>query len=141
MLQSYSCLTAGVLPQCSQSPAPGGSVGPGTHPIFFFSSRRRHTRYIGDWSSDVCSSDLAEQARRAIETGETSLITKLAAGDLSCIDPYMIQQAARQKDALALHLWEQAGERLGIALASMVNIFNPEWIVLAGGLSRAGPLL
>src|SRR5437764_12384308 len=25
---------------------------------FFFSSRRRHTRYIGDWSSDVCSSDL-----------------------------------------------------------------------------------
>src|SRR5437763_16967353 len=29
---------------------------------FFFSSRRRHTRYIGDWSSDVCSSDLAIEA-------------------------------------------------------------------------------
>src|SRR5437879_13238528 len=28
---------------------------------FFFSSRRRHTRYIGDWSSDVCSSDLSPQ--------------------------------------------------------------------------------
>src|SRR5436189_5153094 len=28
---------------------------------FFFSSRRRHTIYIGDWSSDVCSSDLAVQ--------------------------------------------------------------------------------
>src|SRR6266581_8397820 len=28
--------------------------------IFFFSSRRRHTRWTGDWSSDVCSSDLAE---------------------------------------------------------------------------------
>ena len=28
---------------------------------FFFSSRRRHTRYIGDWSSDVCSSDLKYQ--------------------------------------------------------------------------------
>src|SRR6267154_5162235 len=27
--------------------------------IFFFSSRRRHTRWTGDWSSDVCSSDLA----------------------------------------------------------------------------------
>src|SRR5437879_9792038 len=26
--------------------------------MFFFPSRRRHTRYIGDWSSDVCSSDL-----------------------------------------------------------------------------------
>src|SRR5208337_4116348 len=31
---------------------------------FFFSSRRRHTRYIGDWSSDVCSSDLAAPAVR-----------------------------------------------------------------------------
>src|SRR5437879_1971608 len=30
--------------------------------FFFFSSRRRHTRYIGDWSSDVCSSDLLEHA-------------------------------------------------------------------------------
>src|SRR5437763_5472071 len=28
--------------------------------FFFFSSRRRHTRYIGDWSSDVCSSDLLD---------------------------------------------------------------------------------
>src|SRR5437762_8386010 len=30
---------------------------------FFFSSRRRHTRYIGDWSSDVCSSDLVRLAQ------------------------------------------------------------------------------
>src|SRR5437763_5166449 len=33
--------------------------------IFFFSSRRRHTRYIGDWSSDVCSSDLLPPATPA----------------------------------------------------------------------------
>src|SRR5207248_6783106 len=31
---------------------------------FFFSSRRRHTRSYGDWSSDVCSSDLIRRARR-----------------------------------------------------------------------------
>src|SRR5438046_9001043 len=30
---------------------------------FFFSSRRRHTRLVSDWSSDVCSSDLAGVAR------------------------------------------------------------------------------
>src|SRR5436189_1513340 len=35
--------------------------------LFFFSSRRRHTRYIGDWSSDVCSSDLfAEGGTQAV---------------------------------------------------------------------------
>src|SRR5437879_11432750 len=32
--------------------------------FFFFSSRRRHTRYIGDWSSDVCSSDLGHGPER-----------------------------------------------------------------------------
>src|SRR2546426_10947394 len=30
--------------------------------VFFFSSRRRHTRLQGDWSSDVCSSDLQKQS-------------------------------------------------------------------------------
>src|SRR2546429_1356173 len=37
----------------------------GTSTIFFFSSRRRHTRCSRDWSSDVCSSDLAALAHRA----------------------------------------------------------------------------
>src|SRR2546427_7769144 len=44
--------------------------------LFFFSSRRRHTRFDCDWSSDVCSSDLTQQsdmvnflARRALEAG------------------------------------------------------------------------
>src|SRR2546426_1524819 len=36
--------------------------------FFFFSSRRRHTRLQGDWSSDVCSSDLGDRlAKRAVE--------------------------------------------------------------------------
>src|ERR1035438_10696254 len=33
------------------------------HVFFFFSSRRRHTRCLSDWSSDVCSSDLALRAK------------------------------------------------------------------------------
>src|SRR5256885_9669203 len=38
--------------------------------FFFFSSRRRHTRLQGDWSSDVCSSDLlADELGRAIDRG------------------------------------------------------------------------
>src|SRR5438046_2687002 len=31
--------------------------------LFFFSSRRRHTRLVSDWSSDVCSSDLCAKVR------------------------------------------------------------------------------
>src|SRR5438046_10450374 len=33
--------------------------------VFFFSSRRRHTRLVSDWSSDVCSSDLGWRRERA----------------------------------------------------------------------------
>src|SRR6266566_6516860 len=37
--------------------------------FFFFSSRRRHTRLQGDWSSDVCSSDLLELGAYAFSSG------------------------------------------------------------------------
>src|SRR2546430_16154967 len=38
--------------------------------VFFFSSRRRHTRFDCDWSSDVCSSDLAPNGLDAIELAD-----------------------------------------------------------------------
>src|SRR5438034_6613992 len=41
--------------------------------MFFFSSRRRHTRSLCDWSSDVCSSDLYRYAERAEALGFESL--------------------------------------------------------------------
>src|SRR5256885_16334302 len=47
--------------------------------FFFFSSRRRHTRLQGDWSSDVCSSDLNQQAiLRLLDE-----LSSLADGDLT----------------------------------------------------------
>src|SRR5256885_4903252 len=42
----------------------GGGVMAFDRLFFFFSSRRRHTRLQGDWSSDVCSSDLVMQQKR-----------------------------------------------------------------------------
>src|SRR5207248_3868749 len=56
--------------------------------LFFFSSRRRHTRSYGDWSSDVCSSDLHEtlQAEAVPLRGffETPTIAGLAALTVAC---------------------------------------------------------
>src|SRR5256885_5814810 len=48
--------------------------------FFFFSSRRRHTRLQGDWSSDVCSSDLAVDGRAAVDC-PIALELSLGAGD------------------------------------------------------------
>src|SRR5438876_11799673 len=52
--------------------------------LFFFSSRRRHTRWTGDWSSDVCSSDLRLQrpvhvgraGRRRVREGAAAEMNK-----------------------------------------------------------------
>src|SRR3989454_10682646 len=49
--------------------------------FFFFSSRRRHTRLQGDWSSDVCSSDLAGPSqRRGVEVEEQGSPPRLRLG-------------------------------------------------------------
>src|SRR5437763_16584898 len=44
--------------------------------FFFFSSRRRHTRYIGDWSSDVCSSDLGSPPAPTLLTASALAVTR-----------------------------------------------------------------
>src|SRR5690606_39696138 len=45
---------------------------------FFFSSRRRHTRFSRDWSSDVCSSDLYAAMRRRLSDREAQLARERA---------------------------------------------------------------
>src|SRR2546430_13318534 len=45
--------------------------------LFFFSSRRRHTRFDCDWSSDVCSSDLIEWSEKIFESTPADLLVYL----------------------------------------------------------------
>src|SRR6266496_5160828 len=67
--------------------------------LFFFSSRRRHTRSLRDWSSDVCSSDLVEIARAADTTvvvGVPNLgddIQAIKAGILEIADILVVNKA------------------------------------------------
>src|SRR5690348_11914893 len=46
--------------------------------VFFFSSRRRHTRWTGDWSSDVCSSDLSLIVMPVLFEGDVKAVMELA---------------------------------------------------------------
>src|SRR3712207_2287292 len=62
--------------------------------MFFFSSRRRHTRYWRDWSSDVCSSDLIEDGVKVMATSrgitETKIYDEQAVIDRYGIGPELI---------------------------------------------------
>src|SRR5690606_7755472 len=49
---------------------------------FFFSSRRRHTRFSRDWSSDVCSSDLADAL---LESGYDLILVAWLCGEIALL--------------------------------------------------------
>lgn len=52
-----------------------------------------------------------------------------------------ISQMAKKGNKTALSIWTDVGRHLGIALTGVVNFFNPEMIVLGGGISAAGKIL
>jgi len=76
---------------------------------------------------------LSAQAREEVGKGSQSIISHLVHGNLDAITPYVLTQAANKGDLVARELWQRAGERLGIVLAGVVNLVNPEIIVLSGG--------
>ncbi len=75
----------------------------------------------------------------AVYEGDSVLKEKLHAnGDLSAKD---IFDAAKAGDDLAKETVAELADHLGIALADIVGIFNPERIVIGGGVSKAGDFL
>src|SRR5256885_12653938 len=70
--------------------------------FFFFSSRRRHTRLQGDWSSDVCSSDLTPDLPTPTPFGEGSgLLIIPGVGELEAMvaPPTVVEEAASRPEA------------------------------------------
>src|SRR2546430_7513393 len=78
--------------------------------FFFFSSRRRHTRFDCDWSSDVCSSDLGEGEARDHHTGGSrERDGGMTAGAPQGLNLRSLLEEMIEKDASDLHI--VAGER------------------------------
>ena len=84
---------------------------------------------------------LARKSRARIEGGEKSLIRDLLGGDLDKCSGSAVGKAAAQGDALALDIVQHAGFIMGLGLTSLLHVFNPEIIVLGGGVSNLGDLL
>ena len=78
---------------------------------------------------------------RRLARRRPSLLRKLSGGDLRAITPPMIDRAAYRGDAVAREVWRRTGEAIGLALTSVVNVVNPERILIGGGIANAGPLL
>jgi len=83
---------------------------------------------------------VARDAVRRINQGEKSSLVAMVGGKIEDITAEKVGTAARKGDSLALDVLSRAGTYLGVGLANLVNIFNPEMIVLGGGMAELGGL-
>ncbi len=85
---------------------------------------------------------ISNRARARLRLGGTGLLHDLAGNHPERLTSAMIFDAAIQGDALAREIVDEAAEHLGVAVANLVNVLNPELIVLGGPLGQTGsPLL
>ncbi len=84
---------------------------------------------------------IARRAVEQIETGTPSILTEMAGGDLSRITAATVYQAAQEGDAVADEVVRTTARYLGTGLANLLNIFNPDLVVIAGGVTQAGERL
>lgn len=84
---------------------------------------------------------IVARIKKRMKNGESSKIDKLVKGNWKKITPEIVIQAAKSGDGIALEIAKETGEYLGLAIANIINLFNPELIILAGNLVSAGELI
>jgi glucokinase len=77
---------------------------------------------------------LKNRAIQAINSGRKSIVPDMVGHKLEEITPEILHQAEERGDPLASELWSQAKEYLSIAVINLTTLFNPEMIILGGGV-------
>jgi glucokinase-like ROK family protein len=95
----------------------------------------------GCWETKVGPRAVLRRVRKVLTDGNRSMISDLAGGNLDSITIDMVVQAARLGDDVAKEALQDVGKYLGIGIVNLVNIFNPDLIVLGGALSLANEFL
>jgi len=84
---------------------------------------------------------IAERAREALSFEQTSILREMVGGDVSKITAATVYAAANQGDVVATEVVRDTARFLGTGLANLLNIFNPDVVVIAGGVTQAGEAL
>ncbi len=84
---------------------------------------------------------IARRAVEDVEAGAESRIAEFAGGDLANVTAQTVYEAAAHGDPLAVEVVLETAKFLGAGIANPVNIFNPEVVVVCGGVTQAGESL
>ena len=82
---------------------------------------------------------IVAMAEEYISGGKSTKFREMASGGE--ITPYIVAEAAKLGDPVAKRIFTKVGEYIGFGLASVVNLLNPEKIIIGGGVADAGDIL
>ncbi len=91
----------------------------------------------GCWETTAGPLAVVSYVRTKIDAGQKSIVSEMMKGNHKKTDFSTILQAAEKKDRLALKAFEHVGAKLGVGMASLINVLNPQMIVIGGVLSQA----
>lgn len=80
---------------------------------------------------------LARMAKKGIQSGQTSLLNKLSEEEIDQIEPHIVIDAANKGDQYAINILSEVGQNLGKAVATLIQLYNPELIILGGKIAEA----
>ncbi len=118
-----------------------GGAGEIGHMAIDVNGPRCNCGHIGCLEMLASGKAVAREAIRRISGGEKSCLAEMVEGRIENITAREVSLAAQEGDSLALKVIAKAAEYLGAAMVNLVNIFNPEIIVVGGGMSNMGDLL
>ncbi|MFC1942383.1 ROK family protein [Chloroflexota bacterium] len=118
-----------------------GSAGEFGHMIIEINGQECGCGNNGCLEALASGTAVARDAVERISKGGQSSLVKIVKGKIENITAEKVGEAAKNGDSLALDVLSTAGRYLGIGMVSLVNIFNPEMIILGGGMATLGSLL
>jgi glucokinase len=119
----------------------GGTAGELGHQIIDYNGPLCGCGNRGCLEAYASGPAIAAMGIKAVIQGQTTAIGALVDHDLNRISPKVIYQAASQGDRVAIDIFAQAGEYIGIAAANVLASIGPRKVVIAGGVASAGELL
>ncbi len=117
-----------------------GFAGEFGHIPFFDNDLLCHCGKKGCLETEVSGSAIEKSCADELEKGTSSVLAaKYESNSTVTLDD--IIEAANKGDVLAIDLISQAGEKLGRGIALLINLFNPELVIIGGTLADAGDYL
>jgi glucokinase len=112
-----------------------GEIG---HTTIETSGRRCKCGNYGCLEAYASGPAIADRAREALDGDAPSKLRELNGGDLSALTAEHVYAAAREGDEFSREVVRDTAKYLGTGVANLLNLVNPDVVVLAGGVTEAG---